>query len=203
MDKNTKQNLKAKIIVATIIIILIGVLIYLLNYDYISAKQKLNEINDITDIAEDIYIPEGILRVTSSYEGDVQSYKVVLKSLEHAAEVVIPKYAVALRGKTDEDLIKYYEKNEKIVKIETGIEEVEDFVEFGRVLNTLQGDTFTIKDYYVDIISVTEKFNRVEALMTFEYSEGQSIDLKIVLERIIHKNVSPLKYLAPETVVNK
>ena len=28
MDKNTKQNLKAKIIVATIIIILIGVLIY-------------------------------------------------------------------------------------------------------------------------------------------------------------------------------
>lgn len=203
MDKNTKQNLKAKIIVATIIIILIGVLIYLLNYDYISAKQKLNEINDITDIAEDIYIPEGILRVTSSYEGDVQSYKVVLKSLEHAAEVVIPKYAVALRGKTDEDLIKYYEKNEKIVKIETGIEEVEDFVEFGKVLNTLQGDTFTIKDYYVDIISVTEKFNRVEALMTFEYSEGQSIDLKIVLERIIHKNVSPLKYLAPETVVNK
>ena len=200
MDKNTKQNLKAKIIVATIIIILIGVLIYLLNYDYISAKQK---INDITDIAEDIYIPEGILRVTSSYEGDVQSYKVVLKSLEHAAEVVIPKYAVALRGKTDEDLIKYYEKNEKIVKIETGIEEVEDFVEFGKVLNTLQGDTFTIKDYYVDIISVTEKFNRVEALMTFEYSEGQSIDLKIVLERIIHKNVSPLKYLAPETVVNK
>ena len=203
MDKNTKQNLKAKIIVATIIIILIGVLIYLLNYDYISAKQKLNEINDITDIAEDIYIPEGILRVTSSYEGDVQSYKVVLKSLEHAAEVVIPKYAVALREKTDEDLIKYYEKNEKIVKIETGIEEVEDFVEFGKVLNTLQGDTFTIKDYYVDIISVTEKFNRVEALMTFEYSEGQSIDLKIVLERIIHKNVSPLKYLAPETVVNK
>lgn len=203
MDKNTKQNLKAKIIVATIIIILIGVLIYLLNYDYISAKQKLNEINDITDIAEDIYIPEGILRVTSSYEGDVQSYKVVLKSLEHAAEVVIPKYAVALRGKTDEDLIKYYEKNEKIVKIETGIEEVEDFVEFGKVLNTLQGDTFTIKDYYVDIISVTEKFNRVEALMTFEYSEGQSIDFKIVLERIIHKNVSPLKYLAPETVVNK
>lgn len=203
MDKNTKQNLKAKIIVATIIIILIGVLIYLLNYDYISAKQKLNEINDITDIAEDIYIPEGILRVTSSYEGDVQSYKVVLKSLEHAAEVVIPKYAVALRGKTDEDLIKYYEKNEKIVKIETGIEEVEDFVEFGKVLNTLQGDTFTIKDYYVDIISVTEEFNRVEALMTFEYSEGQSIDLKIVLERIIHKNVSPLKYLAPETVVNK
>ena len=203
MDKNTKQNLKAKIIVATIIIILIGVLIYLLNYDYISANQKLNEINDITDIAEDIYIPEGILRVTSSYEGDVQSYKVVLKSLEHAAEVVIPKYAVALRGKTDEDLIKYYEKNEKIVKIETGIEEVEDFVEFGKVLNTLQGDTFTIKDYYVDIISVTEKFNRVEALMTFEYSEGQSIDLKIVLERIIHKNVSPLKYLAPETVVNK
>ena len=41
MDKNTKQNLKAKIIVATIIIILIGVLIYLLNYDYISAKQKI------------------------------------------------------------------------------------------------------------------------------------------------------------------
>ena len=39
--------------------------------------------------------------------------------------------------------------------------------------------------------------------MTFEYREGQSIDLKIVLERIIHKNVSPLKYLAPDTVVNK
>ena len=203
MDKKTKQNLKAKIIVATIIIILIGVLICLLNYEYISAKQKLNDINDITDVENDIYIPEGILRVTSSYEGDVQSYKVVLKSLQHTAEVVIPKYAVALRGKSDEDLKNYYDKNEKIVKIETGIEEVEDFVEFGKALNTLQGDTFTVKDYYVDITSVTEKFNRVEALMTFEYREGQSIDLKIVLERIIHKNVSPLKYLAPDTVVNK
>ena len=50
MDKKTKQNLKAKIIVATIIIILIGVLICLLNYEYISAKQKLNDINDITSI---------------------------------------------------------------------------------------------------------------------------------------------------------
>lgn len=203
MDKNTKQSLKAKIIVLTTIIILIGVLICLLNYEYISVKQKLDDINDITDIANDIYIPEGILRVTSSYEGDVQSYKVVLKSLEHTAEVVIPKYVVALRGKTEEDLKKYYDKNEKIVKMETGIEEVEDFVEFAKALNSLQGDTFTIKDYYVDITSVTEKFNRVEALMTFEYREGQSIDLKIVLEKIIHKNVSPLKYLAPDDVVNK
>ena len=37
-----------KKILGTIIIILIGVLIYLLNYDYISAQQKLNEINEET-----------------------------------------------------------------------------------------------------------------------------------------------------------
>lgn len=196
MDKSTKQNLKAKLIVVILIVVLIGILICLLNYDYISAKNKLKEINNL-NMAEDIYIPEGILRVTSLYEGDVESYKVVLKSLEYTSKVIIPKYILETRDMSDEDLKKYYESEEKIIKIETGIEEVDDFVAFAKVLQEIKGDTFTIKDYYVDITSVTEKFNRVQAIMTFEYEEGQKVDLKIVLERIIHKNVSPLKYKSP------
>ena len=81
--------------------------------------------------------------------------------------------------------------------METGIETAEEFIKFAKHLNSLQGDNFVVQDYYVDITTIIVKYNRVETNMIFEYENGQSIALNLVLKNITQKNVSPIKYIAP------
>lgn len=198
-DKNKTNNteLIIKNIKKGILLIIIGALIVtLFNLEYIFAKANLNKILD-SKIADDIHVPEGILRITSKYKGDIESYKVILKSLADVAENVIPKYYELSVGKTDEEIKTYFEKHHKVILIETGLETADEYLAFTKTLNTLKSNEFVIQDYYVDIATILIKYNRIETNIVFEYENGQTVVLNAVLNNITQNNASPIKYTAP------
>lgn len=198
-DKNKTNNteLIIKNIKKGILLIIIGALIVtLFNLEYIFAKSNLNKILD-SKIADDVHVPEGILRITSEYKGDIESYKVILKSLADVAENVIPKYYELSVGRSDDEIKTYFEKHHKVILIETGIDTVDEYLAFTKTLNTLKSNEFVIQDYYVDITTILIKYNRIEANFVFEYENGQTVVLNAVLNNITQKNASPIKYTAP------
>lgn len=202
MSKKEKKNDNSELIIKNIkkgiLLIIIGTLIVtLFNLEYLFARANLNKILDANNFNKDTYVPEGILRITSEYKGDISSYKVILKSIEDVAKNVIPKYKEIANNKSDEELTTYFDKHVKVILMETGIETAEEFVKFAKHLNSLKGDNFVVQDYYVDITTIIVKYNRVETNMIFEYENGQSIALNLVLKNITQKNVSPIKYIAP------
>ena len=200
--KKTNNELIIKNIKKGILLIIIGALIVtLFNLEYIFAKSNLNKILD-SKISDDVHVPEGVLRITSEYNGDIESYKVILKSLADVAENVIPKYYEVSVDKSDEEIKTYFEKHKKVILIETGIETVDEYLAFTETLKTLKSNEFVIKDYYVDITTILIKYNRIEANFVFEYENGQNVVLNAVLNNITQKNASPVKYIAPY-VVNK
>lgn len=195
--KKTNNELIIKNIKKGILLIIIGALIVtLFNLEYIFAKSNLNKILD-SKISDDVHVPEGILRITSEYNGDIESYKVILKSLADVAENVIPKYYEVSVDKSDEEIKTYFEKHKKVILIETGIETVDEYLAFTETLKTLKSNEFVIKDYYVDITTILIKYNRIEANFVFEYENGQNVVLNAVLNNITQKNASPVKYIAP------
>lgn len=195
--KTNKNELIIKNIKKGILLIIIGALIVtLFNLEYIFAKLNLNKILD-SNISKDVHVPEGILRITSEYDGDIESYKVILKSLEDVAKNVIPKYYELSVDKSDEEIKSYFEKHKKVILMETGIETVEEYLAFTETLKTLKSDEFVIQDYYVDITTILIKYNRIEAKFVFEYENGQSVVLNARLNNITQKNASPIKYTAP------
>ena len=195
---SNNKELIIKNVKKAIVLIIIGALIVtLFNLEYILAKLTLNKILDKTDIESDIYIPEGILRITSEYKGDIESYKVVLKSLDNIANNVIPKYYEKINGKTDEELKSDFENRKKVILIETGIETSEEYINFAKHLSTLSNENLIVQDYYVDITTIVIKYNRIESNIIFEYENGQEIALKITLKNITQEDVSPIKYTAP------
>ena len=195
--KKTNNELIIKIIKKGILLIIIGALIVtLFNLEYIFAKSNLNKILD-SKISDDVHVPEGVLRITSEYNGDIESYKVILKSLADVAENVIPKYYELSVNKSDEEIKTYFEKHKKVILIETGIETVDEYLAFTETLKTLKSNEFVIKDYYVDITTILIKYNRIEANFVFEYENGQNVVLNAVLNNITQKNASPVKYIAP------
>ena len=200
MSENKKTNnneLIIKNIKKGILLIIIGALIVtLFNLEYIFAKSNLNKILD-SKISDDVHVPEGVLRITSEYNGDIESYKVILKSLEDVAENVIPKYYELSVNKSDEEIKTYFEKHKKVILIETGIETVDEYLAFTETLKTLKSDELVIQDYYVDITTILIKYNRIEANFVFEYENGQNVVLNAVLNNITQKNASPVKYIAP------
>ena len=195
--KKTNNELIIKNIKKGILLIIIGALIVtLFNLEYIFAKLNLNKILD-SKISDDVHVPEGVLRITSEYNGDIESYKVILKSLEDVAENVIPKYYELSVNKSDEEIKTYFEKHKKVILMETGIETVEEYLAFTETLKTLKSDELVIQDYYVDITTILIKYNRIEAKFVFEYENGQSVVLNARLNNITQKNASPIKYTAP------
>lgn len=195
--KKTNNELIIKNIKKGILLIIIGALIVtLFNLEYIFAKSNLNKILD-SKISDDVHVPEGVLRITSEYNGDIESYKVILKSLADVAENVIPKYYEVSVDKSDEEIKTYFEKHKKVILIETGIETVDEYLAFTETLKTLKSNEFVIKDYYVDITTILIKYNRIEANFVFEYENGQNVVLNAVLNNITQKNASPVKYIAP------
>lgn len=195
--KTNNNELIIKNIKKGILLIIIGALIVtLFNLEYIFAKSNLNKILD-SKISDDVHVPEGVLRITSEYNGDIESYKVILKSLADVAENVIPKYYEVSVDKSDEEIKTYFEKHKKVILIETGIETVDEYLAFTETLKTLKSNEFVIKDYYVDITTILIKYNRIEANFVFEYENGQNVVLNAVLNNITQKNASPVKYIAP------
>ena len=195
--KTNNNELIIKNIKKGILLIIIGALIVtLFNLEYIFAKSNLNKILD-SKISDDVHVPEGVLRITSEYNGDIESYKVILKSLADVAENVIPKYYEVSVDKSDEEIKTYFEKHKKVILIETGIETVDEYLALTETLKTLKSNEFVIKDYYVDITTILIKYNRIEANFVFEYENGQNVVLNAVLNNITQKNASPVKYIAP------
>lgn len=194
---NEKKNLFKilKILLLIILVSCIGALIY--NYQYIMAKMKLNEIlEDNKPLGEDVYYPDGLLNVTHEYDGDISSYKVVLKSLEHFAKDTLPKYYVETKDMDDEVLTQYYERHKKRIQVETGMETVEEYLAFAKYLNKFDFDELVVSEYYVNILAVDPKYNRVDAEMVFLTDNKEEIEVAISLKSITKKNTSPIVYTA-------
>lgn len=195
MKKNKKTNVNVKNIALFIIMIIaVGIIILVLNMRYLSALKHLNEILDPNTISSDIIIPNGIFMVTNEYFGDIESYKVVLKSLDDIVNNIFPKYYSELKYYSEDDLKNYFEFNGEIILMEVGIDNFDDFNNICTTLRKCETEQLTLKNYYIDTTTVNKKYNRVDAVMVIEYEGNQELRIMISLKNITQNKVSPIIY---------
>ena len=168
----TKEKKKGKYgFILVIIVLLIGVLIFI-NYKRIRALNNLNRILEPTKIETNVKIPEGILMVTNEYSGDIESFKVVLKSLDDFVYNVVPRYVKETRNTSDDNLKTFYEINKDVIAMECGLDTFEDYNKLVKELSKIKGDELKVKDYYIETTSIDVKYNRVEAILVIQ-CEGE------------------------------
>ena len=192
----TKENKKGKYgFILVIIVLLIGVLIFI-NYKRIRALNNLNRILEPTKIETNVKIPEGILMVTNEYSGDIESFKVVLKSLDDFVYNVVPRYVKETRNASDDNLKTFYEINKDVIAMECGLDTFEDYNKLVKELSKIKGDELKVKDYYIETTSIDVKYNRVEAILVIQCEGEENLEVRISLNSITKVEYSPIIYKA-------
>jgi hypothetical protein len=126
----------------------------------------------------------------------------IYKSMQDTFNNVIPKLYSDLKGKTDEEVAEYFEKNDKYILQKLGIENKEDFFYLIKKLNSFQGDDILYESSSVYQNSINHLNNRSVMDVNVKYSNNNSINLKLTVKRYASDERSPIKYTAIDIVDN-
>lgn len=170
----TKYNKKKRIIIISILIlIIIGIclIIYVIN-----TKSDLN--NRI--LPSNYYQVQ--LRTSSSvsdvYKGEIDSYKIYEK-LQMIFEIFLPDIYSEVNGKSDQELIEYYNMDQKRINDILGITTPEEFVDF--IKKALEVNCDFVDYELLTYISNSYKVNGTEESIKFNVKYKNEKELSCIL----------------------
>lgn len=175
-----EKNKVLKVIVLIVIVILIGVLIYLLNPKTMITS-KLNNINEIGKMPDNEVFPKNLFSVFSSYTGSV-AIEVAAKDFNYYAVDGIPNYYKKCMNMTNEQLSEYYNKKSEMIRLELGIESVEDFISLMNEIIKLEGQKLELTSYETIIGTTSVNNNIAKGCVKFIYNENQELYLNYLLK---------------------
>lgn len=189
-----KNKKKLICIFIFLIFIMIGLFYVLKHSPYNEALKKIDEINNLPDTQEDTHTID-IYKVIKVYDGEL-STKMINKTYENLATNVIPRYYKKCKDLEENKIEKYYKNNKKTIKVELGIEEQEEFVNFITYLKNAINNEEDLKLESTRIVgeSIKNRTKYTEAYIEINYEK----DIKIVLNSHISKkkttDITPITY---------
>lgn len=189
-----KNKKKLIYIFIFLIFIMIGVFYVLMHSPYNEALKKIDEINNLPDVQEDTHTID-IYKLIKVYDGEL-STKMINKTYENLATNIIPRYYKKCKDLEKNKIEKYYKNNKKTIKVELGIEDQEDFVNFITYLKNVINNEENLKLKSTRIVgeSVKNRTKYTEVYIEINYEK----DIKIVLNSHISKkktkDITPITY---------
>lgn len=195
--------MKKKILIVVILVVIVLLIasiitgIIYLNRD----RYSLSYINSNQSLEKDTKFADNVIVFFAGYTGKLYP-ETIYKSMQDTFNNVIPKLYNDLKGKTDEEVAEYFEKNDKYILQKLGIENKEDFYYLIKKLNSFQGDDILYESSSVYQNSINHLNNRSVMNVNVKYSNNNSINLKLTVKRYTSDERSPIKYTAIDIVDN-
>lgn len=195
MKKNKKifkNKIIKKISILCVLILIIMLLIILINnIQENKVTEKLNYING-TEWNDEIY-PEGMPIVFKLYDGKLTAQNIG-KSIYHVVTEIFPKYNMELKGFTNDQIKKYYEKNKnEIFKSIGNISEIE-FISIINEISTLTKEKYEIEAFYFDINSIVIRKGYLIADLHIKYKGCEEFFVEIQVLNDFKADSSSVKY---------
>ncbi len=176
------------------VLVLICIVYYLMHQEEMQARQNLKYINDSEQWnREEVKYPTRANEIKNVYEGDLD-IKDIGKSMYYFTTQVIPKYYNTLRNATDEEVVAYYEENKKVIALDTGIDEEEDFVQLIQNVQKLQTDVLSLKSFRISEGSVKKQSSYTNASLYILYENNEEIGFEVKIFKQIKENMSTVVY---------
>lgn len=187
-EKMIKKKFVVLLIVCCLLLVsLLGTLLYCVIAEL--PENKLAYINS-NEMKDGTTSPKMIHVVISRYEGDLNP-KAITKSTYNFINSIIPKYLKKIDS--EDDAIKYYNKNKSEINKEIGIKNETEFVDLYKEISKLEGKLkYESSKFKMDEV---EKGDReTEANLYIQYSNNPEICVKIIISDRIYANKTSIKY---------
>lgn len=196
MDKRKSKKRKFKFSKKKLFIILICIIIIAIIYIF-SPKQKayrtIKKINIPDKMSESLQLPTYLNEVVGKYSGELTT-QIIAKTYNNLAENLIPKYYEKCKNLSDQEIEKYYNRNKKIIKIELGFSNSNEFKQFANNLKKLQGDKLTFENYRILRTTVVNENGSTSAYLGITYSNNEEIILNTKLSNEVQKKATSITY---------
>lgn len=185
--------MKKKIGIAILILILIaGILVGLIYFSPTGkAGRNLTYIKDAEKMEEDTKLPEKMYLLVANYEGEL-STRTIFKSYYHLVANVLPKYYQDCKQSSIEEISTYFEKNEKVIYMETGIQVAGEFQQLISLLSGLNGEKLQLESYRIDSDNLQKQEKGLQVAIYVTYQGNQAISIKTILENQQNKDRTSL-----------
>ena len=199
MSKNKKSKVKNILIVLFVmLIILVIMLLILLNQSSSTnneALEKLNYINDVDEWDDETIYPDYAAALGRSYEGDL-AIKSMGKSMYYVATEVFPLYYQELKDSSYDEIIQYFEENEKLIYVNLAIGNETTFVKLIQELQDLSGDSIVWSEYRIDLDSIKVGSNYTKAVLYITYENNDEISFNLKINNKVSEDCSTIVYTA-------
>lgn len=198
MKNKSDKKLKIGIIIGLVLLFSVILLVVLLKtYNSSNVKNSEQQLKYIMSSEwNDELFPKGMPAFIRSYSGELNS-KNIGKSIDYIVKTVIPQYKNDLYGKDEKEITKYYNKNQKSIMIDTGIDNIDDFKKFiNEIVIKTQDKKLEFESFYIDENSIEEGTNNTTANLYIEYVGCAEVEVKIEASNSIENNMTSVKYLA-------
>ena len=192
-NKITKTKIIILIVISILcILLLLGSILYILltdelmiskrNLDYINSEKWNNEL-----------YPEGMPAFFRASTGNITAQNMG-KSIYHVATELIPEYNKKLKNANEEEIKKYYNEKQEIIRVELGISTEKSFVKFMNEVKKLNKENIEFESYFIDIDSIETSTGKASAQIYIKYKDCEELVFKITAARKISNNTSPIAF---------
>lgn len=196
MDKKKSKKRKFKFSKKKLFIILIFIIAIIVLY-VISPTQKayrtIKKINIPDKMSDSLQLPLYLNEVVGKYNGGLTT-QIIAKTYNNFAEKVIPKYYKKCKNLSEKDIEKYYKSNKKIIKIELGFSNINEFKTFIKTIQKLQGDKLNFEKYRILRTTVLDENNETSAYLGITYSNNEEIVINTKLSNEVKQKETSITY---------
>ena len=190
--------MKSKKVILTCLIILflilISILVILYTNSYTASLRNLKKINQTEQIEELNGYTVDLYKLFNTYKGEL-SAEVISKTYNNLAVNIIPRYYKDCNNLDDAKLEKYYNKNKKVIKVELGIEDFQNFNTFIKYLSeNITGSEFEFSSTRVLGASIKKAKEYTEVYVEINYKNNSSIILNSKVYKKILEEMTSITY---------
>lgn len=183
---------KIKILIIICAILLIGVsIVYILLNPNTEAYIELYDIKVRNEMDDEMILPKGLYKLGAVYDGEL-STEIICKSYNNLATNVIPKYYISCKDLNNDEIKKFYEKNDKVIYTELGYENFDMFLNLIKVLKTLSGEELVFESYELEGLSLEEKEDSFSMYLKIKYKNNDEIVLNSYIQKKLNKKCTSI-----------
>lgn len=191
-SKKRKFNFSKKKIFIILIFIIAIITLYIVSPTQ-RAYRTIKKINIPDKMSDILKLPTYMNEVVGKYNGELTT-QIIAKTYNNFALNLIPKYYKKCKNLSEKDIEKYFNRNKKIIKIELGFSNGDEFKKFIKVIQQLQGDNLNFEKYRILRTTVVNENDETSAYLGITYSNNEEIILNTKLENQVNSKETSITY---------
>lgn len=194
MKINVKVLRRVILILALVILVGIGILLLLLSNPLDNRLKYIYNDKEGT-ISQ---MPQNVSPLFAEY-GGIINQRSIYKAMYVFVNDIVEEYYLKFKDNFNKEKIEsYYDKNAVDIKIELGITEKQEFVDFINNLSKLKGDELKLKEYIIIPDSITQAARSTKFVLAVDYENNERVLFELYLLNSSDNTKTPINYKAAD-----